>query len=109
MEKFTTEVKQFLLNISLNNFEDNYWLYVVNGIELLFKFKGSFTNKKDLLNEYLKARDEALKNTNNRYIEEVSDELWAVLINAYPMPDFWNSTLKDFKEHINFKKYFEMQ
>lgn len=66
-----------------------------------------FDNRQAYLDAYIEARNLALGMTDDRYTEDISDELWAVIITYYPMPDFWNSDLEDFKKHSSFKQHFK--
>ena len=108
MEKWKEEIENFLLNQNIKAHDDDYWLNVVKGIILLFKYKEHFTDNDHYIKEFLKIREVILNNNGDPLTEDLTDELWAVLIKSYPMPNFWTASLEDFKQHDNFKPYFQM-
>jgi hypothetical protein len=57
---------------------------------------------------FLRIRNELLATHPGRFAEDLIDELNAVLIHGYPMPDFWSSPMSDFRGHVNFKRYFDL-
>ena len=108
MDKFKRDIENFLLNPISKEQNDEYWTVIAKGIILLFKYKYCFNNINEYINEYKKIRSGIIASNNSIEVEDLSDELWAILIQAYPMPNFWESTLEDFKVHNNFKKYFQL-
>lgn len=104
MDNFQIELAHFLRKIFTDRVDDNsYWKKVIEGIELLLKYRNSYTDKQLFINKYVEVRNGVVEEKKDRLTEEISDELWAILINAYPMPDFWICTLDDFKSHPSFR------
>jgi len=112
--KFTMKIEsiekeiQYILNLGkprLNSPE--YWATVGKGITLLFKIKPLFSNKEDLKDYFIETKGKILKVNPDPFNEEILDEMEAIIIKAYPMPDFWEATLDDFKKHNNFQDVFE--
>ncbi len=105
--KQTTEtLKQFILAQDNAAYDDKYWSSVIQGLEHLFLLKEIEPDKQSFMVNFYELRVSVLDETDNRFIEDLVDELNAILIRDYPMPDFWSSTILDFKTHVNFKKHF---
>lgn len=106
-EAFQQAIQQFLLSVSIDNYGEQYWSKVAEGIALLYTYKVEFESSQAFLEVFIEARNLVLGMTDDRYIEDISDELLAVIITYYPMPDFWNSDLDTFKKHPSFKESFK--
>lgn len=100
---FKDELSDFILNRNLKiSDQKDYWENISRAIELLFKFRDEFDGQ-GLLVEFLKVREQILQKIVDDKIEDFIDDINAILIRYYPMPDFWTSTVEDFKNHPNFK------
>jgi hypothetical protein len=109
MKEFIDEIRDFLLSgHNVNKYGDEYWVKVVRGLKILFEFKKNMGSKNALIGAYMEVRNEILVPGVHPFIEDLSDELLAILIGSYPMPDFWTSSLDDFRSHKSFKKYFDI-
>lgn len=104
---FQKDIVNFVNSIRVENYDDEYWIAVVEGIEILFKYKSSFFRVEEFIQEFMQAREIINEHNESMYKNDIMDELNAVLITYYPMPDFWKSTIDDFRKHSNFKKYFD--
>ena len=107
-KKILNILKEFILAQDNASHDDKYWLSVIKGLKYLFLLKDSIKDKEALMNSFYKLKEEILNETNNPFIEDLIDELNAILIHYYPMPDFWNSTIYEFRSHVNFERYFNL-
>src|ERR1700730_1888409 len=96
------ELKKFILTRSLASYDDAYWLSVVKGLQYLFALRDAANNRELVMTSFNNLKTEVLGETDDRFIEDLIDELNAILIHYYPMPDFWTSTIDDFRLHVNF-------
>jgi len=82
-----------------------YWKQVLTGVKGLMDYRDILQNKDKLTEYFLEAKRVMLEGPVTPIQEDLLDELEAVLINWYPMNDFWTSTFKEFVAHRAFRDY----
>jgi len=100
------EIINLFYESSLQFNSPQFWESVGKGIELLFEQKEKYSSKQDLLEDFLNTKKLILETNDSIVCEDFLDELEAIIVKAYPMPDFWNDQLDDFVHHINFENMF---
>lgn len=91
-----------------SGYGEDFMAQRAKGIILLFELKLHFKGLSSMLVLFREARGRIYdKMSCSIRQEDLIDELEAILIGDYPMPDFWTSNLEDFKSHINFKDDFD--
>jgi|SRR6266481_6391306 len=102
------ELKKFILTRHLTSYDDAYWLSVAKGLQYLFVLRDIANDKELVMTSFYSLKEEVLGAASDPFVEDLIDELNAILIHYYPMPDFWTSTIDDFKLHVNFERYFKL-
>jgi hypothetical protein len=78
------------------------------GIHLLFELKSNFQSIEEMKSDFYTVKNSIYKTHQVTLIQEdLLDEMEAILIDYYPMPDFWTSNIEDFKQHKSFSEDFE--
>ena len=84
------------------------------GVEILFKNKSFYSNYQSMKDAFCDAKRRVLQLESSGYFEltDYSDnlliEMEAVLINDAGLPNFWNSSLKEYIEDEFFKIYYKL-
>lgn len=104
--EFNLEMRELILNAQLDHYGEKYWTAVVQGLKLLYKYKRKI-EQEQFKRLYEALRVEITSMGLDDIIEDLADEISAILIRWYPMPDFWIEDIEAFKKHKGFKEYFE--
>lgn len=78
------------------------------GLLLLFDLKSNFQSISEMTRAFYEIKN-FINDTRqiSTFQEDLLDELEAILIANYPMPDFWTSSIEDFKHHKGFMDDFD--
>ena len=104
--EFYEAMKNFIMAQKLIDYGDIYWKTVTQGVIIMMIHRDKGLSKEDMIVNYEKLRLEISEMQLTIIVNDFCDELLAVLIHAYPQPDFWTATIDDYKVHPNFKEYF---
>lgn len=106
-KEFVDRIRQLIISVSLNDYGDDYWIAVTKGLQLLYEYKEKIEMEK-LKSLYEETRLKLAGLPLGDIVHDLSDELTAILIRWYPMPDFWTEDIDAFKKYRGFSEYFEM-
>ena len=89
----------------VENYDKDYWIYLTKVIEVLFDIKKSENSKEYFFSLLSDIKETSNQQNFNQVKQDFIDEIEAILIQYYPMPNFWECSLDDFKNHPNFINY----
>jgi len=105
----SARISALLIEIStdprIDAFGHGYWQAVIRGVQGLMALRDELNDRDRLLLAFKAAAHHFRSGASTDMQENIADELEAVLINWYPMADFWTTSFEEFCAHPNFSHY----